>query len=96
MHACLDSRACMNDTQTMLHMTKAQRLLCSTSGTRAGANRPFSSAMSLVSEPGALVTSGYVSGLVLPPLKHLNSAKQTDETLVTLCLPNFKSHTYSP
>lgn len=36
---------CMYDTQTTLQMTKSQMLLCSTYGTRAGANRPVLSSV---------------------------------------------------
>lgn len=43
-----------------------------------------------VSQPRVLVTSGCVSGLVLP-LPNLKTApKQTDETPVTPCVPDFK------
>lgn len=75
----------MNDTQTALHYDHdlfwvelfVQELSLSLSGAR-----------SLVSLPGALVTSGYVSGRVFRPPNLNTVPNKTDETLVTLCLPN--------
>lgn len=66
-------------------------------GTRAGANRPVISLQCHVTCVTARSTRHIWLCLVSCSLpKPQISAKQTDETLVTLCLPNFKSHTSSP
>lgn len=94
--ACLDR----HDTQTTRHMTKPQRLLCSTFGIRAGANRP--PLLCHVTYDVCCVTARSTHHIWLcvwscaASPKPQNGAKQTDEPLVTPCLPNFKSHTYSP
>lgn len=89
---------CKESIQAFLwKIAKAQMVLCSNFSSKAGTHKPVPSPVLCYLYHSQEHSSHLSMCLDLCSLcTSLHSPKQADESLVTPCLPNFKSHTYLP